>query len=307
MKLSKATLFSLMLVTLMALVPATGEETPGLRTNMLVTTQWLADHLHDQDLVVLCISSSADSFAKGHIPGARNILLSQIAVTRNGVPNELPSTEQLQSVFEAAGMSNHSLVVLYGDHSGMFAARAYFTLDYLGVADRVSVLDGGLEKWKTEQRPVSTESPKPTAGGKLRTALRKGILVDTAAMRSMVQKKNGTVAILDGRPAAEYSGAQTSEDVPKAGHIPNSQSLFWMNLIVSRENPVLKPEAELRRMYAVANAHAGQPVVTYCRTGMQASFDYFVAKYLGYDPGMYDASFYEWSREDLPVEVTAKP
>jgi len=296
----------MILVTLMALDPSTvtGEEAPALRPEMLVTTQWLADHLHDPDLVVLSISSNADFYAKGHIPGARNILLSEIAVTRNGVPAELPPVEQLQSVFESAGMSNGSRVVIYGERSGMFAARAYFTLDYLGVAGRVALLDGGLEKWKTEQRPVVTETAKP-AIGKLKTTARPEIVVDTATMRQLSQKKPGTIAILDGRPLAEYSGVQTSEDLPKAGHIPQASSLFWMDLIVSRENPVLKPEAELRRMYTAANARAGQPVVTYCRTGMQASFDYFVAKYLGYEPSVYDASFYAWSREDLPVE-TAK-
>jgi thiosulfate/3-mercaptopyruvate sulfurtransferase len=90
--------------------------------------------------------------------------------------------------------------------------------------------------------------------------------------------------------------------VAKAGHIPGATSLFWMDMLVSRENPVLKPEAELRRMYAEAHAAPERKLVTYCRTGMQSSFDYFVAKYLGYDPSMYDASFFEWSKKDLPVE-----
>jgi thiosulfate/3-mercaptopyruvate sulfurtransferase len=305
MRFQKPTLLLMMLAALIALAPRTaaGEETPALRPGMLVTTQWLADHLHDPDLVVLCIGANADFYAKGHIPGAHNILLGEIAVTRNGVPNELPPAEQLQLVFESAGMSNSSRVVIYGERSGMFAARAYFTLDYLGVAGRVSLLDGGLEKWKAEQRPVATETPAPAAG-KIKTTVHTELVVDTAAMRRLAQQKPGSVAILDARPAADYSGAQVSDD-PKAGHIPQASSLYWMDLIVSRENPVLKPEAELRRMYTAANARAGQPVVTYCRTGMQASFDYFVAKYLGYEPSVYDASFYEWSREDLPVE-TAK-
>lgn len=307
MKRTKAFVLSMLLAALAisASSTAAGEETPALRTGMLVSTQWLADHLHDPDLVVLCVGA-ADAYTKGHIPGARNIVLSQIAVSRNGVPNELPTAEQLQSVFEGAGVSNSSRVVLYGDHSGLFAARAYFTLDYLGVAAHASVLDGGLEKWQAEHRPVSIESPKPAAG-KLKTTVRSEILVDTAAMSRLAQKKSGSVAILDGRPEPEYSGARTSDDVPKAGHIPNSDSLYWMNLIVSRENPVLKPEAELRRMFAAARVNAGEPVVTYCRTGMQSSFDYFVAKYLGYETSMYDASFYEWSRQELPVEVSAKP
>ena len=123
-------------------------------------------------------------------------------------------------------------------------------------------------------------------------------------MRNLAQKKPGTVTLLDARPAKEFSGEQLSEDVAHAGHIPGARSLYWMDMLVSRENPVLRPEAELRRMYMEANAAPDRPLVTYCRTGMQSSFDYFVAKYLGYDPSMYDASFFEWSKKDLPAETS---
>jgi thiosulfate/3-mercaptopyruvate sulfurtransferase len=132
------------------------------------------------------------------------------------------------------------------------------------------------------------------------------ILVDTAAMRELAQKNPGSVTLIDARPIKEFTGEQLSEDVQKRGHIPGATSLYWMDMLVSRENPVLKPDAELRRMYAEAQAAPGRPLVTYCRTGMQSSFDYFVAKYLGYEPRMYDASFYEWSRKDWAAETSPK-
>jgi thiosulfate/3-mercaptopyruvate sulfurtransferase len=125
-------------------------------------------------------------------------------------------------------------------------------------------------------------------------------------MRELSQKKAGSVALVDARPTKEFTGEQRSEDVAKAGHIPGAKGLYWMDMLVSRQNPVLKPEAELRRMYSELNAKADQPLVTYCRTGMQSSFDYFVAKYLGYDPSMYDASFFEWSKNDLPAETSPR-
>jgi len=286
------------------LLTAQADAIPKLRPEMLVTTAWLAEHLNDPGLVVLCITSTAESYSRVHIPGARQIKLGDIAVTRDGIPNELPPVEELRKVFAAAGVSNSSRVVIYGERFNLFAARAYFTLDYLGVADRAALLDGGIEKWTAEHRPLSTETPKVKPAA-LTISLRPGILVDTAAMRDLA-KKPEAVALIDARPTKEFTGEQLSEDVTKAGHIPGAGSLFWMDMLVSRENPVLKPEAELRRMYAQAHATAGQPLVTYCRTGMQAAFDYFVAKYLGYDPSMYDASFFEWSLKDLPVEVSAK-
>lgn len=278
---------------------------PKLRPEMLVTTAWLAESLSEPDVIVLCINSTPAFYAKGHIPGARQIRLDDIAITRDGIPNELPSVEALQRVFAAAGMSNSSRVVLYGERYNLLAARAYFTLDYLGVAARVALLDGGLEKWTAERRPLSTEIPQAKTAT-LAVSPRPEILVDTKTMRDLSQKKPGSVTLVDARPTKEFTGEQLSEDVAKAGHIPGAKGLYWMDMLVSRENPILKPEAELRRMYLALNAKADQPLVTYCRTGMQSSFDYFVAKYLGYEPSMYDASFFEWSKEDLPAEVSSR-
>jgi thiosulfate/3-mercaptopyruvate sulfurtransferase len=276
---------------------------PGLRKEMLATTEWLAAHLNDPNLVVLSIGATPEFYSKGHIPGARQILLSEIVVTRDGIPNELPPEGVLQKIFSQAGISNQSRIVLYGERLNLFAARAYFTLDYLGLAEHAALLDGGIEKWRAEQRPLSTEAP-PVKAASLAIAPRRKILVDTAQMVGLTQNK--TIALIDARPTKEFTGDQLSEDVQKRGHIPGARSLFWMDMLVSRENPVLKSEGELRRMYAEAQAAPGKPLVTYCRTGMQSSFDFFVAKYLGYEPAMYDASFYEWSQKGLPAETSPK-
>ncbi|HXO39763.1 MAG TPA: sulfurtransferase [Candidatus Acidoferrum sp.] len=278
---------------------------PKLRQEMLVTTAWLAENLSETDLIVLCIDSTPEFYAKGHIPGARQIKLGDIAITRDGIPNELPSVEALQRVFGDAGVSNSSRVVLYGERYNLLAARAYFTLDYLGVAARVALLDGGIDKWTAERRPLSTEIPQ-TKAATLTVSPRREILIDTKTMRELSQRKPGSVTLVDARPTKEFTGEQLSEDVTKAGHIPGAQGLYWMDMLVSRQNPILKPQAELRRMYSELNAKADQPLVTYCRTGMQSSFDYFVAKYLGYEPGMYDASFFEWSKNDLPAETSPR-
>jgi thiosulfate/3-mercaptopyruvate sulfurtransferase len=283
------------------LLSSQGKVEPKLRPEMLVTTAWLAENLSEPDVIVLCVDSTPEFYSKGHIPGARQIKLEDIAITRDGIPNELAPVETLQRVFGAAGVSNSSRVVLYGERFNLLAARAYFTLDYLGIAARVALLDGGLEKWTAERRALSTEIPQAKTTT-LVVSPRPEILVDTKAMRELSQKKPESVTLVDARPTKEFTGEQRSEDVAKAGHIPGAKGLYWMDMLVSRQNPVLKPEAELRRMYSELNAKTDQPLVTYCRTGMQSSFDYFVAKYLGYDPSMYDASFFEWSKKDLPAE-----
>ena len=298
---------ALAILAILASRPLTAQpgNPPKLRPEMLVSTAWLAAHLSDPDIVVLCIHSAPEFCSRGHIPGARQIRLADITMTRDGVPNELPPLEDLRQVFAAAGVGNRSRVVLYGERSNLFAARAYFTLDYLGVAGRAALLDGGIEKWTAEHRPLSMVTPK-VKPAELTASPRPEILVETAALRDLA-KKPETLTLVDARPTKEFTGEQLSEDVAKAGHIPGASNLFWMDMLVSRENPVLKPEAELRRMYAEAHAAPGRKLVTYCRTGMQSSFDYFVAKYLGYDPSMYDASFFEWSKKDLPAEASVKP
>ena len=185
---------------------AQGAAAPKLRPEMLVTTAWLAGHLSDPDLVVLCVNSTPEFYSRGHIPGARQIKLGDIAVTRDGIPNELPPVEELQKVFAEAGVSNSSRVVLYGERSNLFAARAYFTLDYLGVAGHTALLDGGIEKWTAEHRPLSTETPK-VKPAMLKLSPRPEILVDTAGMRDLARKPE-SAALIDARLPSQFQDAE---------------------------------------------------------------------------------------------------
>ncbi|HEX7958801.1 MAG TPA: sulfurtransferase [Terriglobales bacterium] len=300
---------SSMVVLLMLGIPvglAGDSQQNSVRAEMLVSTDWLVQHLNDPGVVVLCVATNPDFYTKGHIPRAHLISLSDIVTTRDGISNELPAVERLQSVFARAGVKNDARIVLYGQRQGMLAARAYFTLDYLGLADRAALLDGGIEKWRAEKRPESLDLPNVTPHP-LKVTIHPEVLVNAGAVQEALKQpaRKRTVALMDGRPAEEFTGERLSEDVSTAGHIPSASSLYWMNNLVSKENPVLRPPGELRKLYAQAGAN-GVDVITYCRTGMQSSFDYFVAKYLGYRVSMYDGSFLEWSRKGLPVEKTER-
>lgn len=276
------------------------------QSDMLVSTEWLAENLQTPGVVVLCIASQREFYAKGHIPGARLVKLSDLVVTRNGIPSELPSLEALTRVFEAAGVKDGDRIILYGEHAGLFAARAYWTLDYLGIGGQAALLDGGLEKWKAEGRPVSQKVVR-VEPGTLRTYANPDVLVSLEDVQDIIQKTPDSAVLIDARPEPEFSGSKLSEGVAKAGHIPGARGLFWMKNIESAANPVLRTEDELRQMYEEAGASQDRKVITYCRTGMQSSFDYFVAKYLGYNAAVYDGSFYEWSKKGLPAESDVKP
>lgn len=275
---------------------------------MLITTEWLASHLQDSDLIVLCIAENDQFYSAGHIPGARLIRLSQIVTARGGIPNQLPSVDRLQNVFERSGVNHGSRIVLYGERSGVLAARAYFTLDYLGLAGRAALLDGGIEKWRAEGRPQSTETPQ-IASSNLQVHPRPEIVVDTPHMAeySHTASTSSQVLLLDARPPLEYTGENLSEDVSQAGHIPNAKSLYWHDLLRDEDVPELRPVPELKDRFEAAGASPGKEVITYCRTGMQSSFDYFIARYLGYSARMYVGSFYEWARSPRNVEHTANP
>jgi thiosulfate/3-mercaptopyruvate sulfurtransferase len=279
-------------------------EVRAVRSDMLVSSAWLARHLKDPALVVLHVGVNRATYDAGHIPGARYLALGDISVRRSNVPSELPPADDLKRVFEQAGVGDKTRVILYGDLLGLAAARAYFTLDYLGHGDSAALLDGGLEKWKADQRPLTTEASavKPAT---FTPRVRPELVVYLPDMRNLsweaANDAQAPVALLDARPLAEYTGERARDGIPRAGHIPGALSLYWMDTLESKDNPEFLPPYDLRKLLDKAGV-SGRHIVTYCVSGVQASHLYFVAKYLGYDPALYDGSFSEWSNTaDAPV------
>src|SRR5579871_3504240 len=117
------------------LLPLIAAAAPAVKSDMLVSTDWLAQHLNDSKIVILEVSRDRTAYDAGHIPGARYLGLPDLVVTRNGILNESAPTENLKSVFERAGVSDDSRIILYGDAAVLPSTRAYFTLDYLGHGD----------------------------------------------------------------------------------------------------------------------------------------------------------------------------
>ena len=274
------------------------DRAPAVRSELLVTGDWLAGRLNDPVVVVLHVAPDQSGYDRGHIPGARFLPLSAIVVERDGLPNELPPVEHLDSVFEAVGVSDDVLVVVYGPP--LAAARAFFTLDYLGHGDRTALLDGGLERWVAEGRPVSTEAPE-VARGRFTPRPRPEVVVDAQWVNKRLDAPG--VVLLDARPEAEFAGDVAGAGIPRPGHIPGAVNVFWQRMIRSPEDPTLLEPEGLRALLREGGVEPGDTVVAYCRTGVQASVAYFVARYLGHEARLYDGSFIDWSpREALRVE-----
>lgn len=280
----------------------------AVRSEMLVSTTWLERHLNDRDLVVLQVGQDRGQFDSGHIPGSHFVRLDELVEQHSDSLNELPSTTELAETFANLGVGDRSRIVLADAAGGVLAARAYFTLDYLGHGDHAALLDGGLRAWVAESKMLSTSQSVITRS-EFHPYIHPEILVTTTQMQHLslaVGEGTSGYTLLDARPMAEYSGLVNSESVSQAGHIAGSESLYWKKLIRSEENPQLLGEEDLVRQFENAGAGPGKLVVTYCRTGMQSSFTYFVAKYLGYRAAMYDGSVYEWVRTSGNVLVRTR-
>jgi thiosulfate/3-mercaptopyruvate sulfurtransferase len=268
---------------------------------LLVGTEDLADRLHDRRTVVIHVGLDRASYDAGHIPGARFLALSSIVAERDGAPIELPPADQLESAFEDAGVSDDSRVVLYGDMNGLLAARAFFTLDYLGKTD-AALLDGGIEEWRKEERPVSTAAPSGGRGS-LTVHERPSLVVNADWVRERLGN-DSTLVLVDARSPAEFTGETPGAGVTRPGHIPGAYNIFWRTAMVSDQDPRLRSPEVLSASYTLVDAAFGDTIVTYCLTGLQASHAYYVARYLRRPVVMYDGSFVDWSRrgEEYPVE-----
>jgi thiosulfate/3-mercaptopyruvate sulfurtransferase len=267
------------------------------RTDLLVSPAHLARQLNDPALVILHVADRESSFTEGHIPGASFVLYGDLAVDGDrSVGSELPPIDALERVFEAAGVSDNTRVVIYGS-STVAAARAFFTLDVVG-HPRVALLDGGLTAWKAEGRALETGRAPSARRGTFTPKVSLARLADAALIQQ--QMAIGGISLLDIRPDAEYLGTDGGiGGMHTPGHIPGARQLPW-NTLVREDGRFLSPP-ELEVKLRAAGVATGKPVVTYCMVGMRASVAYFVARYLGYDARLYDGSIMDWTQRKLPT------
>jgi len=274
------------------------------RQPLVVTVDWLGDHLNDASLVLLQIGEKKD-YQSGHIPGAQFLDYASISTPHGqGLMLELPPVEQLVSVFEKLGVTNRSHIILYfGTNWVTPTTRVYWTLDYLGLGDRTSILNGGLVGWQATHHPVSTETTQP-AKGSITPALRKEIVADAAWISSHLNQP--AVTVIDARTHEFYNGSQ-SDGSPRSGHIPGAFNLSYLE-VIDQDNNKFKSADGLKDLFRTAGLKPGNLMVSYCHIGQRATVLYFAAKMLGYDAKMYDGSWEDWSRRmDLPIVTGESP
>ena len=259
------------------------------RPELVVSTHWLSDHLADANLVIVHIGHDEQDYRAAHIPGARYLSMDKIATGQTPPGTELLPPEQLKKNLEEIGIGDDSRVVYYAPDWDPMATRLFFTMDYLGHGNQAALLDGGLDQWTREKRPTSTESSsgKP---GTLTVHLHPEIIAKMDYMKALVGDPKDGAVIVDARPSKRY----------RNGHLPGAESLYWEDALVSEKEPLLKSPEQLRQMFTAAGVTGKKKAISYCEVGLQASYVYFLARYLGLDAAMYDGSFREWSDAKQP-------
>ena len=276
---------------------------------VLTTPAELAARLAAPDLVILHAGEDAD-FAAGHIPGARlakRDALSIAGPAAGGLVLELPPEPELRAQMQALGISDRSRVVVYsGSGEVQAATRLMWTLDAAGLGGRSALLDGGLAGWRAAGRAVETGPAAPPAPAKAALSpLRMQPRLVDADFVSAHLKAPG-YKVVDARAGAFYDGLQPgfAAAPAKKGHIPGAVNVPFTS--VTGADGRFKSAAELRALFAAAGVKPGDKVAVYCHVGQQATAVQFAARTAGIDAKLYDGSFQDWSKRDLPVEGPAK-
>ena len=276
----------------------------GYAKPVLVTTDWLAEHLNDDGAVVAEVDENPDLYDEGHIAGA--VKLHWRDDLQDPVERDLVDKPTFERLLSERGIANDTTLVLYGDKNNWFAAYAYWYLKIYGHGD-VRILDGGRQKWADEGRELTTETPQPRQADYEANERDESIRTYRDSVRSQIGEQSK--ALVDVRSPQEYAGeliappGYEQEGAQRAGHIPTAASIPWATAV--RDDGTFKSADELRELYEGKGITPEKEVTAYCRIGERSAHTWFVLReLLGYETVKnYDGSWTEWGNlVDVPIE-----
>lgn len=272
---------------------------------VLVDTNWLAEHLNDPKVRILESNEDILLYDTGHIPGALKI--DWLADLNDPVQRDYLDKAGFEQLASRLGINNDTTVVFYGDKNNWWATYAFWVFKLFGHQD-ARILNGGRAKWIAEGRELTKEVPQVPAGNYVANER------DDSAIRAFRDqvlqhiKQEGT-ALVDVRSPQEYSGERThmpeypQEGTLRGGHIPTAKSIPWAK--AANEDATFKSAEELKALYEGQGITPDKDVIAYCRIGERSSHTWFVLKYLLGYPNVrnYDGSWTEWGNGvGLPIE-----
>ena len=276
----------------------------GYAKQVLVTTDWLAEHLKDENIVVAEVDEDPALYDEGHIPGA--VKLHWREDLQDPIERDLIEKDDFEKLLGSRGIGNDTSVVLYGDKNNWFAAYAYWYLKIYG-HDDVRILDGGRQKWIDEGREMTPDVPSPGSSSYSAADRDESIRAYRDYVREIID--NAENALVDVRSPQEYSGELVAppgyeqEGAQRGGHIPSAQSIPWAQAV--RDDGTFKSADELKQLYETKGVSSDKEVTAYCRIGERSAHTWFVLReLLGYENVRnYDGSWTEWGNlVDVPIE-----
>jgi thiosulfate/3-mercaptopyruvate sulfurtransferase len=271
--------------------------------DVLVDTQWLADHLDDDSVRIVEVDENPALYAEAHIPGA--IGFDWKKDLQDQVKRDFLGPEAFGELFGSHGISNDHQIVLYGDRNNWFAAYTYWYLKFYG-HDNVKLLNGPREKWIAEERRTTTDTPSyPRAS----FAAKAGDDAIRAKRDEVLGALGANVKLVDVRSPQEFSGeliampGYEQEGAQRSGHIPGAASVPWAQAV--QEDGTFKSADDLAALYGGKGVTNGSPIIAYCRIGERSAHTWFVLhELLGHgDVKNYDGSWTEWGNlVNVPIE-----
>jgi len=260
----------------------------------LVSTEWLARNLGLADLAIVDCTfhmpadgrDAGAEFREGHIPGARFLDTDEVADKTQGAPHMLPSAEEFGKAMTSLGIGRNDRIVVYDNSPYRTAARGWFMLRHFG-AERVAILDGGLQKWAREGRPLESGDARPR-----KARFDAHAAEDVVGMTELLAGADMPLVDARGRGRFEGSDADPRPGV-EPGHIPGARNLPFASLY--REDGTFKPDAALAQEFEAAGIDPAEPFIATCGSGVTANSLIFAARRLGgRGHRLYDGSWSEW-------------
>ena len=266
--------------------------------DQLVTSQWLEQKLGEPDIAIVDASAflptdrrdPAAEFIEAHIPGARFLDINLVADRSSSLPHMLPSAADFGTAMTELGVSRDDRIIVYDNSPLRTAARGWFMFRHFG-AERVAILDGGLQKWRAEGRPLESGEARPREA-RFDAREEAGEVVTKRELLAGVD-----IPIVDARGKARFEG---TEPDPRpgvgVGHIPGAKNLPFASLY--RDDGTLRSAEELRQAFAAACVDPAGPFIASCGSGVTANSLIFAAHRLGGRRGkLYDGSWSEWGAD----------
>jgi thiosulfate/3-mercaptopyruvate sulfurtransferase len=282
---------------------------PGGGEVRWATTAWLESELGG-DVVVLDTQPDVHDYLEMHIPGAVWMDDASMRAHVGGSPHAFAPPAAAGAVLRAAGVRSDSPVAVYtgtglrtASGDGLDAFVLAYALARFGCR-QVRVLDGGMDKWTAEARPMTKDVPRPRPSG-FRPRVRRDLLADRARVQRLRDRPG--VVLLDTRAAASYEG-QTY--LPRPGHIEGAVSLPWTDLVDPQNKALLRPRDELEARFGAAGVGPKSDVIVSCGTARTASCAFTVLRWhLGHArTRLYEGSVTEWAADpDLPMVEGPSP